>query len=53
MIEQGGYTGVVCNDAIDPVVRTHVSFSCRADGGHHIVVTIVNAEGNYVWTPTS
>ena len=53
MIEQGGYTGVVCNNAVDPVVRTHISFSCHADGGHRIVVTIVNAEGNYVWTATS
>jgi len=53
MIEQAGYTDVVCNNGINPVVLVRLSFACLAHGDQHIVVTILNDKGDYVWAPTN
>jgi hypothetical protein len=53
MIQDWGYTGVVCNHGIDPELIVHAHFSCVADGNQQILITITNAKGDYVWGPTS
>ena len=53
MIEAAGYTSVVCNSGVNPVVLVRLRFWCLADGDKNIVVTILNDQGDYVWAPTS
>jgi hypothetical protein len=53
MIEAAGYTSVVCNSGVNPAVLVRLRFACLADGDQHIVVTILNDNGDYVWAPTS
>jgi hypothetical protein len=54
MIERnGGYTDVICNNGVDPVIQVDLTFTCIADGGLRINVIIVNDNGEYVWTPAS
>jgi hypothetical protein len=52
-IEEHGYTGVVCNHGVDPEVEVGGTFTCVADGGKLLDVTITSANGDYAWTPST
>ncbi|HEY3714047.1 MAG TPA: DUF4333 domain-containing protein [Jatrophihabitantaceae bacterium] len=52
-IEKGGYTNVKCNDGKNPKVKKGATFTCTADGGKKVNVTITNSSGNYAWSPAS
>jgi hypothetical protein len=52
-IEQGGYTNVKCNDGKNPKVKKGATFTCIADGGTKVTVTITSDGGNYAWSPSS
>jgi hypothetical protein len=50
--QQAGFTGVVCNHGVDPEVEIGGQFTCTADGGKMVTVTINSADGNYTWRPS-
>ena len=52
-VKQGGYTNVKCNDGKDPKVKKGATFTCTADGGKKVTVTITDSKGNYTWSPAS
>jgi len=51
-VEKGGYTGVVCNGGENPEVKKGATFTCTADGGKEVTVTMTNDSGNYAWSPS-
>ena len=53
IIEQAGYTGIVCNNGVNPVGLVRSLFTCLAHGDQRIVVTILNDKGDYVWVPAN
>jgi hypothetical protein len=52
-IEKGGYTNVVCNNGKNPTVKKGATFTCTADGGKTVTVTITSSSGDYAWSPSS
>jgi hypothetical protein len=52
-VKQGGYTNVKCNDGKDPKVKKGATFTCVADGGKKVTVTITDSKGDYTWSPAS
>jgi uncharacterized protein DUF4333 len=52
-IEKAGYTNVVCNDGKNPTVKKGATFTCTADGGRTVTVTITSSDGHYAWSPSS
>lgn len=50
-IEDGGYTGVVCNHGHLPSVAVGARFTCTADGDKQLDVTITDSAGDYIWSP--
>jgi len=52
-IEKGGYTNVRCNNGKNPKVKKGATFTCTADGGKKVTVTITSTSGNYAWSPAS
>ena len=52
-IEKGGYTNVKCNNGKNPKVKKGATFTCTADGGKKVTVTITSDSGNYAWSPAS
>jgi hypothetical protein len=52
-VKQGGFTNVNCNDGKNPKVKKGATFTCTADGGKKVTVTITNSDGEYTWTPAS
>jgi hypothetical protein len=52
-VKQGGYTNVTCNNGKDPKVKKGATFTCVADGGKKVTVTITDSKGDYTWSPAS
>jgi hypothetical protein len=52
-VKQGGYTNVNCNDGKNPKVKKGATFTCTADGGKKVTVTITDSKGDYTWSPSS
>jgi len=52
-IEKAGYTNVVCNNGKNPTVKKGATFTCTADGGRRVTVTITSSDGDYAWSPSS
>jgi Domain of unknown function (DUF4333) len=52
-IEKGGFTNVVCNNGKNPTVKKGATFTCTADGGKTVTVTITSSSGDYAWSPAS
>src|SRR6266542_1706715 len=52
-VRQGGYTNVNCNDGKNPKVKKGATFTCTADGGKKVTVTITDSKGDYTWSPSS
>src|SRR6266702_2122551 len=52
-VRQGGYTNVNCNDGKNPTVKKGATFTCTADGGKKVTVTITDSKGDYTWSPSS
>jgi hypothetical protein len=52
-LEKSGYSNVKCNDGKNPTVKKGATFTCTADGGTKITVTIAKSNGDYTWAPTS
>jgi len=52
-IEKAGYTNVVCNNGKNPTVKKGATFTCTADGGRTVTVTITSSDGDYAWSPSS
>ena len=52
-IETAGYTNVKCNNGKNPKVKAGATFTCTADGGKKVTVTITKSNGDYAWSPAS
>jgi hypothetical protein len=49
--KQTGFTNIKCNDGKNPTVKKGKTFTCTADGGKKVTVTITKANGEYTWQP--